>query len=138
MGDPKSTNNETYSCQKKSYSPLNQNCLSECLVYNIVVIHLQQKLNTELEKKVWKIGITITFHHLETSRHKSTNLSNDIQKLKVNDENYTIDWLIAMKARHYICGARESDLYLCENLLIARASIYRTNKTNTSKQLLVS
>ena len=55
-----------------------------------------------------------------------------------NDENYTIDWLIAMKARHYICRARESDLYLCENLLVARASVYRTNKTNTSKQLLVS
>ena len=41
--------------------------------------------------------------------------------MKENDENYTIDWLIAMKAHPYIYGTRKSDLYLCEKLLTATA-----------------
>ena len=35
--DPKLTNNKTCSCRQKSDRPLNQNFLSECLVYNVVV-----------------------------------------------------------------------------------------------------
>ena len=37
MEDPKPTNSKTCSCQQKSDFPLNQNCLSEYLVYNDVV-----------------------------------------------------------------------------------------------------
>ena len=37
MEDPKPTNNKTCSCRQKSDCPLNQNCLSEFLVYNAVV-----------------------------------------------------------------------------------------------------
>ena len=37
MEDPKPTNNKTYSCRQKSDCPLNQNCLPERLVYNVVV-----------------------------------------------------------------------------------------------------
>ena len=37
MEDPKPTNNKTCSCRQKSDCPLNQKCLSECLVYNAVV-----------------------------------------------------------------------------------------------------
>ena len=37
MEDHKPTNNKTCSCQQKSDCPLNQDCLSECLVYNAVV-----------------------------------------------------------------------------------------------------
>ena len=37
MEDPKPTNKKTCSCQQKSDYPLNQNCLSEYLVYNTVV-----------------------------------------------------------------------------------------------------
>ena len=37
MEDPKPTNKKTCSCRQKSDCPLNQNCLSECLVYNAVV-----------------------------------------------------------------------------------------------------
>ena len=56
------------------------------------------------------------------SQQKSTELSNYIRELKENGENYTIDWLIAMKAHPYICGTRKCDLWLCENLMIARAN----------------
>ena len=63
----KPTNNKIYSCQQKSDCPLNQNFLSECLVYNAVVNYLQQKITTELVKKVSKRDITITRHHLDTN-----------------------------------------------------------------------
>ena len=56
------------------------------------------------------------------SRQKSTELPNYIWELKINDENCTIDWLIAMKAHPYICGTRKCDLCLYEKLLIARAN----------------
>ena len=59
--------NKIYSCQQKSYCPLNQNFLSECLVYNAVVNYLQQKITMELVKKVSKRDITITRHHLDTN-----------------------------------------------------------------------
>ena len=36
MEDPKPTNNKTCSCRQNLDCPLNQNCLSECLVYNAV------------------------------------------------------------------------------------------------------
>ena len=56
-----------------------------------------------------------------TSRQKGAELSNYIWELKENGENYTIDWLIAMKAHPYICGTRKCDLCLCEKLMIVRA-----------------
>ena len=56
------------------------------------------------------------------SRQKSTELFNYIWELKENGENYTIDWLIAMKAHPYIRGTRKCDICLCEKLLIARAN----------------
>ena len=37
MENPKPTKNKTCSCQQKSDCTLNQNCLSECLVYNAVM-----------------------------------------------------------------------------------------------------
>ena len=45
-----------------------------------------------------------------------------IWELKENRKNYTVDWLIAMKAHPYICGTRKCDLCLCEKLMIARAN----------------
>ena len=41
--------------------------------------------------------------------------------IEKNGENYTIDWLIAMKAHPYICGKRKCNICLCEKLLIAGA-----------------
>ena len=65
------------------------------------------------------------------SRQKSTELSNYIWELTENGENYTIDWLIAMKAHPYISGTRKCYLCLCEKLMIARAnSVSLLNKRN--------
>ena len=76
-------------------------------------IHLQQKITTELAKRVSKKDITITRHHLEINHGRKVEISNYIWELKENGENYTIDWLIALKAHPYICGTRKCDLCLC-------------------------
>ena len=65
MEDPKPTNYKTCSCRQKSNCPLNQNCLSECLVYNAVVNTLKNYHGTC--EKFSKKDITITYHHLETN-----------------------------------------------------------------------
>ena len=40
IADPEPTNNKTFYCRQKSDCPLNQNCLSECLVCNAVANNL--------------------------------------------------------------------------------------------------
>ena len=123
MEDPKPTNNKTCSWRQKSDCPLNQNCLSECLPYNTVVNTSTTKNHYGTCEKSFKERYnnhTLSFRN--KSRQKSTELSDYIWELKENDENYTIDWLIAMKSHPYICGTRKCDLCLCEKLLIARAN----------------
>ena len=94
MEDPKSTNNKTCSCRQKSDCPLNQNCLSECLVYNAVV-------NTSTTKNYYG---TCEKNFKERYNNHTSSFRN-IRELKENGENYTIDWLIAVKREYviYVC-----------------------------------
>ena len=41
--------------------------------------------------------------------------------MKEKDNNYIIDWNIAIKSQKYVCGSRRCDLCICEKLLISRA-----------------
>ena len=123
MEDPKPTNNKTCSCQQKSDCPLNQNCLSECLGYNSVVnITTTKKYYGTREKSFKERYNNHTPSFRNKTRQKSTEFSKFIWDLKENDKNYTINWLIAMKAHPHICGTTKCDIYLCEKLLIARAN----------------
>ena len=126
MEDPIATNNKTCSCWQKSDCPLNQNFLSECLVYNAVMNTSTTKKCYGLCEKSFKERYNNhTWSFINKSRHKSTELSNYIWELKENSENYTIDWLTAIKAQPYICETRKCDLCLGEKLLFARASSTR-------------
>ena len=112
MEDPKPTNNKTYSCRQKS----------DCLGYNAVVNTSATKNYFGTFEKSFKERYgNHTSSFTNKSRQKSIELSNYIWELKVNDENYTIDRIIAMKAYPYICETRKCDLCLREKLLIARA-----------------
>ena len=123
MEDPKPTNDQSCSCRQKSDYLLNQNCLSECLVYNAVVNTSTTKhYYGTCEKSFKERYKNHTSSFRNKSRQKSTEFSNDIWELKENGKNYTIDCLIAMKAHPYICGTRKCDLCLCGKLLIARAN----------------
>ena len=79
MEDPKPTNNKTCSCQQKSDCPLNQNFLSECLVYNGVVNTSTKKNYYGICEKSFKERYN---NHMSSfrnkSRQKSTELSNYI------------------------------------------------------------
>ena len=109
MEDPKSTNNKTCSCREKSDCPLNQNCLSECLVYNAVV-------NTSTTKNYYR---TCEKNFKERYNNHMSSFRN-IWELKENGENCTIDCLIAVKSYPCICEMRICDL--CEKFMIARAN----------------
>ena len=99
MEDPKPTNNKTCSCRQKSDCPLNQNCLSKCLVYNAVV-------NTSTTKNYY--GTSEKSFKERYNNYTSSFRSKSRQK--------------SMKAHPYICGKRTCDLCLCEKLLISRAN----------------
>ena len=123
MDDPKPTNNKTCSCLQKSDCSLNQNCLSECLVYNAVVnTSTTKNYFGTCEKSFKERYNNHTSSFKNRSRQKSTELSNYIWELKENGENYTIDWLIAVKSYPCICEMRICDLCLCEKFIIARAN----------------
>ena len=124
MEDPIPTNNKTCSCRQKSDCPLNQNCLSECLVYNTDVnTSTTKNYYRTCEKSFKERYNNHTSSFRNKSRQKSTELSNYIWELKENGENYTIDWLIAMKAHPYICGTTKCDLRFYEKLPIARTNL---------------
>ena len=91
MEDPKPTNNKTCSCRQKSDCPLNQNCLSECLVYNAVVnTSTTKNYYGTCEKRFKERYNNHTSSFRNKSRQKSTELSNYIWELKENGENYKI------------------------------------------------
>ena len=91
MEDPKPTNNKTCSCRQKSDCPLNQNCLSECLVYDAVVnTSTTKNYYGTCEKRFKERYNNHTSSFRNKSRQKSTELSNYIWELKENGENYTI------------------------------------------------
>ena len=113
MEDPNPTNNKTCSCQQKSDYPFNQNCLSECLVFHAVAnTSTTKNYNGTCEKNFKERYNNYTSSFRNKSRQKSTELSNHVWDLKENGKNYTIDWLIAMKAYPYICGTRKCDLFV--------------------------
>ena len=120
MENPKPTN-KTCSCQQKPDCLLNQNCLSECLVYNAVVNTSTTKHYYKTCEKSFKERYN---NHTQSFRNKShqknCELSNYIWELKENGKNYTIHWLIAMKAHPYICQTK--NVIFCEKLLVARAN----------------
>ena len=89
MEGPEPTNNKTCSSWQKLDCPFNENCLSECLVYNTVV-------NTSITKPYYRTcdksfkdscnKHTSSFR--SKSPQKSTEVSNCIWGLKENSENY--------------------------------------------------
>ena len=72
------------------------------LVYNVVNTSTTKTYHGTCEKSLKERYNNHSSSFTNKSRHKST-------EMKVNDENYTIDWLIAIKAHPFICGARKCD-----------------------------
>ena len=83
MEDPTPTNNKTCSCRQKSDCHLNQNCLSECLVYNAAVnTSTTKNYHGTCEKSFKERYNNHTSSFGNKSRQKSTQLSNYIWELK--------------------------------------------------------
>ena len=112
--NPKPVTNRTSYCQQKSKCLLDENCLSECLIYNVVA-------NTYTIKNYHaNCGKSFNERH---SNHNSSFWKNHTWELKQNDVSYKISRLIVMKAHQCTCGSRKYYLSLCEKVLIARADL---------------
>ena len=79
------------------------------LVYNVVNTSTTKTYHGTCEKSLKERYNNHSSSFRNKSRHKRTELSNYIQEMKVNDKNYTTDWLIAIKTHPFICGARKCD-----------------------------
>ena len=69
--DSKPTNNKTCSCRQKSDCPLNENCLSECFIYNATT----KNYNGTCEKSFQERYNNHTSSFKNKSQQKSTELS---------------------------------------------------------------
>ena len=119
---------KTCSCRKKTECPLNNECLSRCIVYKATV-------KTENSTKEYIGGTEPTFKERlynhngsfnTRSRRCETKLSEYIWECKDKNEPYEIKWSIVSRTFPYKCGTRKCDLCLTEKYYILKS-----NKTIT-------
>ena len=119
---------KTCSCRKKTECPLNNECLSRCIIYKATV-------KTENSTKEYIGGTEPTFKERlynhngsfnTRSRRCETKLSEYIWECKDKNEPYEIKWSIVSRTSPYKCGTRKCDLCLTEKYYILKS-----NKTIT-------
>ena len=110
-------------CRGKPSCPMNENCLQKCFVY-------QSQLNSANSRKYYlrtsedKFKARHNNHSMSfrnKGHEKKTELSKYVWEMKDKGEYFTIKWSVAANATPYICASKRCDLYLTENLLIAKA-----------------
>ena len=113
------------SCRQKSECPLNNECLSECLVYKAAVWQAPSQINKCYHGTCEKTFNERYNQHTTTfrnkSKQKSTGLSKHIWELKGNSIQHQISWDIASRTRPYSGCTGKRDLCLTEKLMIAKA-----------------
>ena len=113
------------SCRQKPESPLNNKCLSECLIYKATVLQTPLQINKyyygTCEKTFKERYNNHTAIFRNKNKQKSTELSKHIWELKGNSIQHQIGWDIASRARPYNGCTRKCDLCLTEKLMITKA-----------------
>ena len=110
MKNPATYITKTCNCRRKTDCPMNGNCLSECLIYKASVGTNTHKYYYSTSENTFKERYNnhnCSFRNI--SPEKSTELSKYISELKGKDNNYFINWDIAMKSHKYDCGSRKCD-----------------------------
>lgn len=120
MNKDNSTNDKKCNCRSKNNCPLNNECLTEAIIYQATV-EADNNSKTyigscETPFKTRYYNHTKSFNN-EKYKHE-TKLSSYLWELKEDNINYTIEWKILNKSNNYQCGTRHCNLCLTEKLYI--------------------
>ncbi len=121
---PPSSLQQNCNCRKRTDCPLNNNCLSNSIVYKAEV------KSSDGEIKEY-IGMTANRFKERYNNHrksfnlikyeKETELSKFIWKLKKNHQKFSISWSILKRAPAYTSGGKRCNLCIEEKLCIMSA-----------------
>lgn len=113
-------------CRVKQNCPLNEKCLSTCIIY-------KAEVTTSAKTHVYYGACEGEFKQRYNNHTKSfrlrkyeheTELSKLIWSLKDRNTDYQLKWDIAAKSSPYKCGSRRCDLCLSEKTCILRANTF--------------
>jgi len=132
---PKPTVTQTCSCRAKNQCPLDNKCLTSCVIYQATVTR------QDIKKDETYIGLTEnTFKsrysgHLSSFRHEdgrhATKLSEYVWTLKDKNVPYLIKWKIISKAKPYSTSRKLCDLCIEEKyFIINKPTMSSLNKRN--------
>ena len=121
MKDPAPSTIKTCNGRRKTDYPMDDNYLSECLIYKASVNTTTNKYYYGTCENTFKERYNNHYVLLELNLVKRTLNCLYVWELKEKNINYFINWDIAMKSQKYVCGSRKCDLCICERLLNARA-----------------
>ena len=93
------------SCHQKSECPINNECLSESVIYKAAVLQSPSEIS-EYYCGNWEKTFKERYNHYTAtfrskSQQKSTELSEHISELKWSIIKYQISWDLASRPRHY-------------------------------------
>ena len=127
--NPALSTTKTCNCNRKTDSPMDGNCLSECLINKGTVSTTANTFRYSTCENTFKERYN---NHNYSFRNKSREKNT---KLNKKDINYFINWNIALKSEKYVCGSRKCDLCICKKLLISKAD---SNALLNKREELVS
>ena len=113
-------NNRKCNCRSKPNSPLNGECLTQCLVYKATSTTSSNSIvyygTSEGEFKTRYNNHTKSFRHREFMNE--TELSKHVWNLKDHELDNNLSWEIHNKTSPYQCGSKRFDLCLSEKVSI--------------------
>lgn len=137
---PPSHDVRTCNCRRKDQCPLDNECLSRCIVYKATV---ETAENPSEDPKEY-IGLTATTFkerfnaHQHSIRHRqhqhNTALSKHIWSLKDSDIEYSIKWSVHRRAAAYSNETKRCNLCLAEKVAIITAD--KTRSLNKRTELV--
>ena len=123
-------------CRKPKKCPLNEECLTSCIVYKATV-------SSKKTEKCYYGSVEGQFkdrwrNHTKSFRNPKyehdTALSAYIWSLKDQEKEYSIQWEIAKKSTPYKCGGRSCNLCIAEKICILEGD--KTTMLNEKSELI--
>lgn len=118
-----STNSPLCNCRNKESCPLNEHCLSSCIVYKAVVTgNDTEKIYYGTSEGPFKERFT---NHKKSFNNRQYQNDSELSKYlwDLSDKRlpHSVKWSIAAKTSPYKCGSRRCDLCITEKSIIVRA-----------------